>query len=115
MQTLGRHDQFSSDKVESSRHFVEERNEKEAILESLIEGVIVLDSTGIVRHMNHTAANMLAIPRRQLVGKPLLPHDNHPKIELFKQCYEICRLASEQGSVVTDSISMEKEKKSTSI
>jgi two-component system phosphate regulon sensor histidine kinase PhoR len=95
------------DKVkESSQHFVEERNEKEAILESLIEGVIILDSTGIVRHMNHTAANMLAVPRRQLIGKSFLPHEDHPKIELFKRCYDICRLASEQGNVVTDSISM---------
>ncbi len=95
------------DKVkESSRLFVEERNEKEAILESLVEGVITIDAAGVVRYMNHTAANMLAAARRQMIGKTFMPSETHPKIELFKSCYAVCRLASEQGHVVTDSISM---------
>lgn len=91
---------------ESSRLFVEERNEKEAILESLVEGVITIDAAGVVRYMNHTAANMLAIPRRQILGKTFMPSETHPRIELFKKCYAVCRLASDQGNVVTDSFSM---------
>jgi len=91
---------------DSSRHFIEERNEKEAILESLIEGVITIDAAGIVRFVNHTAAHMLGIPRRQMIGKTFMPPETHPKIDLFKSCHAISRLALEQGNVITDSISL---------
>jgi two-component system phosphate regulon sensor histidine kinase PhoR len=90
---------------DSSRNFIEERNEKEAILESLIEGVITIDPAGIVRFVNHTAAHMLGVPRRQMIGKSFMPLETHPKIELFKSCHAISRLALEQGNVITDSIS----------
>lgn len=91
---------------ENSRLFVEERNEKEAILESLVEGVMTIDAAGFVRYANQTAAQMLGIPRRQLIGKSFMPHDAHPKIELFKNCQAIIRLAREQGTVVTDSVAI---------
>jgi two-component system, OmpR family, phosphate regulon sensor histidine kinase PhoR len=91
---------------ENSRLFVEERNEKEAILESLVEGVITIDAAGIVRYANQTAAHMMGVPRRQMIGKSFMLSDQHPKIELFKSCQAITRLAREQGNVVTDSISM---------
>ena len=91
---------------DSSRSFIEERNEKEAILESLIEGVVTIDAAGIVRFVNHTAAHMLGVPRRQMIGKTFLPPETHPKIELFKSCHAIVKLAFEQGTVVTDSTSI---------
>lgn len=99
------------DKVkDSSRNFIEERNEKEAILESLIEGVVTIDAAGIVRFVNHTAAHMFGVPRRQMIGKSFMlseaNQETHPKIELFKSCNNISRLALEQGSVITDSISL---------
>ncbi|HEY5234543.1 MAG TPA: ATP-binding protein, partial [Rhabdochlamydiaceae bacterium] len=91
---------------DSSRNFVEERNEKEAILESLIEGVVTIDGAGIVRFVNHTAAHMLGIPRRQMIGKSFMPPETHPRIELFKSCHAIIKLAFEKGNVVTDSTSI---------
>ncbi|MBS0648487.1 MAG: PAS domain-containing protein [Verrucomicrobia bacterium] len=91
---------------ENSRSFVEERNEKEAILESLMEGIMTIDAAGFVRYANQTASHMLGIPRRQLIGKPFMPHDSHPKIDLFKSCQAIIRLAGEQGTAVTDSVAM---------
>jgi signal transduction histidine kinase len=91
---------------DSSRSFIEERNEKEAILESLIEGVVTIDAAGIVRFVNHTAAHMLGVPRRQMIGKTFMPQETHPKIELFKSCHAIVKLAFEQGNVVTDSTSI---------
>lgn len=91
---------------ENSRFFVEERNEKEAILESLVEGVITIDAAGIVRYANQTASHMLGVPRRQMIGKSFTLNDQHPKIELFKSCQAITRLAREQNNVVTDSIAM---------
>ncbi len=90
----------------SSRNFVEERNEKEAILESLIEGVVTIDAAGIVRFVNHTAAHMLSVPRRQMIGKSFMPPGTHPRIELFKSCHSIIKLAFEKGNVVTDSTSI---------
>ncbi len=89
---------------DASRHFIDERNEKEAILEALIEGVITIDAAGVVRFVNHTAAHMLGTPRRQMMGKTFMPLETHPKIELFKSCHAISRLALDQGNVITDSI-----------
>ncbi len=91
---------------DSTRLFMEERNEKEAILESLVEGVITVDAAGVVRFVNHTAAHMLGAPRRQMIGKSFMPGETHPRIDLFKSCHAISRLAAEQGNVVTDSISI---------
>jgi two-component system phosphate regulon sensor histidine kinase PhoR len=91
---------------DASRHFIEEKNEKEATLEALVEGVITIDAAGVVRFVNHAAAHMLGAPRRQMIGKSFMPVDAHPRIELFKSCHAISRLAVEQGNVVTDSISI---------
>ncbi len=91
---------------DSSRNFAEERNEKEAILETLIEGVVTIDAAGIVRSVNHTAAHMLSVPRRQMIGKSFMPPETHPRIELFKSCHAIIKLAFEKGNVVTDSTSV---------
>jgi two-component system phosphate regulon sensor histidine kinase PhoR len=91
---------------DSSRSFIEERNEKEAILETLIEGVVTIDAAGIVRSVNHTAAHLLAVPRRQMIGKSFMPPGTHPRIELFKSCHAIIKLAFEKGNVVTDATSI---------
>ena len=91
---------------DSSRSYAEERNEKEAILETLIEGVVTMDGVGIVRFVNHTAAHLFGIPRRQMIGKAFMPPENHPKIDLFRSCQAISKLAFEKGCVVTDSISI---------
>ena len=90
---------------DNSRHLMEEKKEKEAILESLMEGVVTIDAAGIVRSFNHTAAQMLGVPRRQMIGKSFMPQETHPKIELFKKCHTLCRLALDQGNVLTDSFS----------
>lgn len=45
-----------------------ERNEKEAILESLIEGVIAIDSTMHVTYINDMALKLLSCKRSDLIG-----------------------------------------------
>jgi signal transduction histidine kinase len=85
---------------------VEERNEKEAILESLMEGVIAIDQQGVVRYANQTAAKMLMLPRRQLIGKQFVPLGDHPRKELLERCEALLHLAQEQANVVTDSIAL---------
>ncbi len=46
-----------------------ERNEKSAILESLVEGVVAVDQNMIVIYMNKTAETFLMIQEKDLVGK----------------------------------------------
>jgi two-component system phosphate regulon sensor histidine kinase PhoR len=48
-----------------------ERNEKEAVLDSLIEGVIAVDDRGQVTFANHMAIKMLEIHEHQMVGAKL--------------------------------------------
>ncbi|MFN0065144.1 MAG: ATP-binding protein [Chlamydiales bacterium] len=47
----------------------QEKDEKSAILESLIEGVVVVDEKLTVIYMNDTAALFLGLERKELVGK----------------------------------------------
>lgn len=47
-----------------------ERNEKSAILESLVEGVVAVDQTMTVIYMNKMAEIFLGISEEELVGKP---------------------------------------------
>lgn len=88
-----------------------ERNEKEAILESLMEGVIAVDHEGIIRYANHTAAKMVQMMRRQLLGAKLMPSQPHPRAELLSRCHAMARLAQESSSVVTDSIALSEGQK----
>ncbi len=80
---------------------VEERNEKEAILESLVEGVIAVDAAGIIRYANFTASKMIGIPKRHLLGKPF-PVGK----ELLERCKSMLQMAQNQNMAVTDSIAM---------
>lgn len=47
-----------------------ERNEKEAILESLVEGVIAVDGNMHISYANHTALHFLHLEKEQLIGLP---------------------------------------------
>jgi two-component system phosphate regulon sensor histidine kinase PhoR len=90
---------------EQIRTVTEEKNEKEAILESLVEGVIAIDSHGLIRYANHTASKMLSIPKRHLLGKPFPEAEDKTKQELLEKCRAMLRIAEQQNTIVTDSIS----------
>lgn len=66
---------------------VEERQEKEAILESLVEGVVAVDQEMRVTFVNHTALQHLGFKRGTLLGNRLsLPE--HPEWELLlEECF----------------------------
>ncbi len=96
-----------SDKMkEQARQLVDERHEKEALLEALMEGVVGIDRHGKVHFVNYAAAHMLGSSRRLIIGKDFLPAENHPKIELFKRCQHIVKLALEREDIVTDSLTL---------
>ena len=62
-----------------------ERNEKEAILESLAEGVLAVDSEMQISYANTMALSFLGIDR-SILGKPF-PNNLHPRsFELLERC-----------------------------
>ncbi len=101
-----------SEKVQRQIESVlEEKNEKETILETLGEGVIAVDKTGIVRYLNLTASKMLGISPKQLLGVSFLEHAETPRFDLLKKCQALLSIAQEEGSIAMDSIFFEEAQK----
>lgn len=85
-------------------YLTHEKNEKSAILESLVEGVVAVDQHMVVNYMNKTAENFLMISADELVG------DN---FSLAKQpaCEELIREAQEKQQPVLLVIKPDKKQK----
>lgn len=64
----------------------QERNEKESILESLVEGVVAVDVEMHVAYINHTAAQFLGILPVDVVGKPASCLRQRGWTELLERC-----------------------------
>lgn len=94
---------------------ITEKNEKQAILESLLEGVIAVDENQIVRYVNFTASKMLGLPKRQLLGRALSEVDKPEKKtyhrELLDKCKHLIKKSIESESVLTDAFSNETQTK----
>lgn len=84
----------------------EERNEKEAILESLGEGVMAVDSGLIIQYVNFIAGKMLGLPRRQLIGQSIAVVAEKSKKPLIERCRELLLSCQQEKAIVTDSISL---------
>lgn len=93
------------------KNITDERNEKEAILESLGEGVIAVDAEMNVRYINFIGAKMIGIPRRQLLGKPFPLIQETLSSQLLNKCRFLLDSCQEKLSVLTDSISLGEGKK----
>jgi two-component system phosphate regulon sensor histidine kinase PhoR len=65
-----------------------ERNEKEAVLESLVEGVIAIDKEGQINYVNNMALKFLGIEGQNLVNKPFSTTGNQRWGELLSKCQE---------------------------
>lgn len=89
------------------KNITDERNEKEAILESLGEGVIAVDAQMHVRYINFIGAKLLGSTRRGLLGHPF-PIQDDP---LLNKCRAMLSICQEKVSVLTDSIMVEGDKK----
>lgn len=90
---------------------VEERNEKEAILESLGEGVIALDAEETIRYVNFIGSKMLEIPKRQLLGKTIFEIEEKYPTFLVKRCAALLKACQDRATVLTDSVLLENEKR----
>ncbi len=90
---------------------IDERNEKEAILESLGEGVIAVDAGMAVTYINFVGSKMLGIPKRHLLGKsfPVLP--DRPLTPLLEKCLQILDSCQQRQMILTDSVTLGENKK----
>lgn len=94
-----------SDRVESQiKDITKERNEKEAILESLAEGVIAVDSNNIVTHVNYTGSKMLQIPKINLLGKPFPKAYEKISVPLLLKSKNLLDQCQEDQKILTDSL-----------
>lgn len=66
----------------------DERNEKSAILESLVEGVIAIDSNYKVLYANSTALKFLGLEKDDLVGQDLRQTEEKASVELLRRSLE---------------------------
>jgi two-component system phosphate regulon sensor histidine kinase PhoR len=89
----------------------EEKNEKEAILESLGEGVIAVDGQMIVRYINAVGSKMLGLSKRHLIGKPLAAASAKHMASLVQKCQQLLSDCRQRGVPLTDSISVGENKK----
>ncbi|MBP7074856.1 MAG: PAS domain-containing protein [Rhabdochlamydiaceae bacterium] len=105
--TLARTLNSLSDKVRQQiRNIIDERNEKESILDSLMEGVVAIDGEGIIRYANPVFAKMTGVSRRDLFGHAM-SHLQAPKKEPLTRCLALIKMAQDQATVVTDSMLLE--------
>ncbi|NGX39993.1 MAG: Sensor histidine kinase ResE [Chlamydiae bacterium] len=89
----------------------DEKNEKEAILESLGEGVIAVDGKMHVLYINFIACKMLGVARRQILGKPFHVEGGNGAIQLSRKCRDLLEKCQSQAIIAADSIILGTEKK----
>ena len=95
--SLSRHIQEKIDDLKG------ERNEKEAILESLHEGVVAVNEKMEVLYINSTACKMLKISRSEILGKPFISKGSKVNQELMQKTQDLLSSCQKEGSIVTDS------------
>ncbi len=93
------------------KNITAERNEKEAILESMGEGVIAVNAEMDVRYINFIGSKMIGVPRRQILGKPFPATDDKTYSQLLEKCRAMLIACQQKVSVLTDSISIGDTKK----
>ncbi|MBS0604866.1 MAG: PAS domain-containing protein [Verrucomicrobia bacterium] len=93
------------------KNITDERNEKEAILESLGEGVIAVDAEMNVRYVNFIGSKMIGMPRRQILGKTFPVTEDKTYAQLLEKCRNMLAACQEKLNILTDSISIGEGKK----
>lgn len=81
---------------------VEEKKEKESILESLSEGVVAVDDTLNIREVNCIGSRMLGTLKRHLIGNRFPSSQEARLSPLFTQCHAVLRACQKTGQIVTD-------------
>ncbi len=77
-----------------------ERNEKEAVLESLAEGVIAVDKHMMVTYINNMALKLLGWQRKDLIDQDFLIAQQH-------KCYELLIACQHEKRVLTETLHLQ--------
>lgn len=80
-----------------------ERNEKEAILESLIEGVIAIDSDMVVTYANNMALKLLGNTKTALVGHSFVTAQQPESYALLARCQIEKKVLTDTLTIIKDS------------
>lgn len=76
-----------------------ERNEKAAVLESLIEGVIAVNNLMIITYVNSMASKVLEIDIKEVLDQPLNSLKNDQCISLIEKCQKENKILRENMEV----------------
>ncbi len=82
-------DTFNALKARIVKHIdtlTHERNEKESVLESLVEGVVAVDEKLVVTYSNQTALNLLRMKRDELINRNFSITGQNKLFNLLKLC-----------------------------
>ena len=88
-----------------------ERNEKSAILESLVEGVVAVDEKLHVMYANKMALNLFGLEVSELLFQPLSVHASHINYELFEECHTLLQDCQREGSVLVKTLEVGQQAK----
>jgi two-component system phosphate regulon sensor histidine kinase PhoR len=94
-----------------SKRIADEQSEKEAILESLAEGVIAVDAKMNVSYVNFIASKMIAIARREILGKAFPSAKDTLHQQLLHKCRFMLEFCQKRRTVLSDSICLGDNKK----
>lgn len=83
-----------------------ERNEKEAILESLIEGVIAIDSGMTITYANNMASKLLGMDKERLLYQNFTVTNQ-------QKCHALLAACQRQKKPLTDTLTIKKDEKVT--
>lgn len=98
---------FLSEKIQKQiQTLTEERNENEAILESLVEGVVAVDSNNVVTYANFMACKMLGTPKYSMKGRPFETLKERPNSELVTVCKELLVLCQQKSEILKEPITI---------
>lgn len=86
------------------KHTLEERDEKEAILESLGEGVIAVDQDMYIRCVNYIGSRMFGFPRKHLAGKSFKDLAMQVQSPLMEKCKDLLETCQKNMRILTDSL-----------
>lgn len=65
-----------------------QKNEKETLLESLIEGVVAVDNQMVVTYANRTAAELLNVSQKELIGRDFASANQPESLMLLDDCMD---------------------------
>ncbi len=84
----------------------QERNEKEAVLESLVEGVVAVESDGTVAYANQTALQFLGIEKENLIGQ-------HFSTTQQNKCLALLNACQAENKPLSDTLQLKRDGKKT--